>query len=251
VQEGVGVRCVPAPAAGVDGCPGGWIAAVLPTAGSGGTRRAPVLCLVDAGALPDLAARVGVDIPIGLPDGERRRSADTAARSLLAGRRGSSVFPVPVRAVLGSTSYDEASAVSRAVSGRGLSRQTWGIVPKIAEVDAVLTPAVQERVAEVHPEVAFTLLDRAHGAGDPLPSKKTAEGRRRREQLLAGWCAHEGWDVDVARLVAAAPRPARADDALDALACAWSALRWARGQAVELGDPRARDARGLRMTIRA
>lgn len=251
MQEGVGVRCVPPPAAGVDGCPGGWIAAVLPTAGSGGTRRAPVLCLVDAGALPDLAARVGVDIPIGLPDGERRRSADTAARSLLAGRRGSSVFPVPVRAVLGSTSYDEASAVSRAVSGRGLSRQTWGIVAKIAEVDAVLTPAVQERVAEVHPEVAFTLLDRAHGAGDPLPSKKTAEGRGRREQLLAGWCAQEGWDVDVARLVATAPRPARADDALDALACAWSALRWERGQAVELGDPLARDARGLRMTIRA
>lgn len=247
MQEGVGVRCVPAPAAGVDGCPGGWVAAVLPTAGSGGTRRAPVLCLVDAGALPDLAARVGVDIPIGLPDGERRRSADTAARSLLAGRRGSSVFPVPVRAVLGSTSYDEACAVSRAVSGRGLSRQTSGIVAKIAEVDAVLTPAVQERVAEVHPEVAFTLLDRAHGAADPLPSKKTAEGRRRREHL-AGWCTQEGWDVDVVRLVAAAPRPARADDAL---ACAWSALRWARGQAVELGDPRARDARGLRMTIRA
>ncbi len=44
------------------------------------------------------------------------------------------------------------------------------------------------------------------------------------------------------------PRDRRADDAL---ACAWSALRWARGQAVELGDPRARDARGLRMTIRA
>jgi hypothetical protein len=38
------------------------------------------------------------------------------------------------------------------------------------------------------------------------------------------------------------------DDALDALACAWSALRFATGRAEVLGDGQ-RDARGLVMRI--
>lgn len=231
--------------AGVDGCRGGWVAALVDLVdvpggvpGIGGVA----LRLVTAAELPDLGLHVGIDIPIGLPDGPGRRAADAAARAMLPGRRGASVFPVPVRAVLAAGDYAQACAVSRAACGRALSKQTWYLVPKIAEVDAVLSPAHCGRVGEVHPEVAFSLL----AGGDRLPPKKTAAGRAARERLLVGWLG-----TDVRRLVDTAPRPARADDALDALACAWSAARWARGEALVLGDRAATDAKGLPQLIRA
>lgn len=50
--------------------------------------------------------------------------------------RGSSVFPVPCRQAVHSETYHEASKINKEVLGRGLSKQGWGIVPKIREVDA-------------------------------------------------------------------------------------------------------------------
>ncbi len=231
--------------AGVDGCPGGWVAAVVDDDGYGARQRV-TLRLVTAAELPRLGERVGVDIPMGLPDGAQRRTADAAARALLPGRRGASVFGVPVRAVLAADGYAQACELSRTATGRALSLQSWFLVPKIREVDDVLAAAGCDHVGEVHPEVAFVLMARAAGRPTSLPSKKTPHGAIAREALLAEWL-----ELDVGALVRTAPRPARVDDALDALACAWSAQRWAAGTAVVLGDPEARDARGRPQVIRA
>jgi len=75
-----------------------------------------------------------------------------------------------------------------------------------------------------------------------LPGKRTAEGAAIRRALLAS-----PWP---ALAKALADRPARTPeaDALDALACAWSAVRIARGVHVTLGDG-ARDGRDLPMRI--
>ena len=221
---------------GVDGCPGGWVVAEV----TGLTVRWHLLADADAVlALAD-GAPVGLDMPVGLAE-DAARACDVEARRWL-GRAGSSVFPAPVRAVLDAPDHPSASAASRAARGVGLSIQSWYLVPKIVQWDCALTaPGVRADVAEVHPEIAFRLL-----AGRPdLPSKKTADGRRARCDALRPWLP----DVDA--LVAEAPRPARPDDALDALVCAWSARRVATGEALVLGDPAARDARGLPMLIRA
>ena len=217
---------------GVDGCPGGWVVAAV----SGDAVRwhtAPDTATVLMLAGPD---QVGVDMPLGLAEASAR-ACDTEARRWL-GRAGSSVFPAPVRAVLGAVDYADACARSRAARGVAISKQTWFLVEKIRDWDDRLTPA--SRVAEVHPEIAFRLMA---GVAE-LPPKKSAAGRDARLVALRSWLP------DPVTTLAAAPRPARSDDALDALACAWSAQRVVAGTALAFGG-NVVDSRGLPMGIQA
>jgi predicted RNase H-like nuclease len=209
---------------GVDGCPGGWIGALV--TGS----SVEWLLLPDAAAVLAVdAAAVGIDMPIGRP-AVGPRACDVAARRLLGPRR-SSVFPAPVRAVLAASSYAEARTLSLAASGRSLSVQAWNLVDRIRDLDAALTD--HTRVVEVHPEVVFARL-----AG-PLPSKKTPSGQHLRAQALHQWL--DDWPP--------VPRPARTDDALDALACAWTARRWLAGEAEVLGDEVDEMGRPMRIVV--
>jgi predicted RNase H-like nuclease len=223
---------------GVDGCPGGWIGAVVTWRGQVAAAVEWVL-LPGAAAVVELAATVeatGIDIPIGLPDAAPR-ACDMQARAALGPRR-SSVFPAPVRAVLAAADYPDACERSRAASGKALSQQAWRIVGKVRDVDDAMTPALQARIVEVHPELAFARM-----TGAVLASKRTQPGEDARVAALASWLP------EAAATLRAAPRPARHDDAADALACAWSAARWARGDAVVVPERAERDARGLRMEI--
>jgi predicted RNase H-like nuclease len=198
---------------GVDGCPGGWIGDLV----SGSSVE--WLLLPDLAAVLSVpAAAVGIDIPIGLP-AVGPRACDVAARARLGVRR-SSVFPAPLRCVLDAPSYAQACEVSRAASGRALSKQAWFLVPRIADADRTLTAADHARVVEVHPELVFATL-----AG-VLPPKKDPLGQDLRAKALR---------VELPEW-SAPPRPARMDDALDALACAWTARRWFEGTAEVLGD---------------
>jgi predicted RNase H-like nuclease len=207
---------------GVDGCPGGWIGALV-TATS-----VTWLLLPDVAAVLAVpAAAVGIDIPIGLPS-VGPRACDVLARHRIGPRR-SSVFPAPVRAVLAATSYAEACALSRSASGRALSKQAWFLVPRIDDADAAIDD--HDRVVEVHPEVVFAQL-----AG-VLPPKKDPAGQQARAAALAE--VMPAWPPP--------PRPARMDDALDALACARTARRWLTGDAETLGGER--DERGIPMRI--
>jgi predicted RNase H-like nuclease len=179
---------------------------------------------------------LGVDMPIGLPS-SGTRVCDGAARARLGPRR-SSVFPTPVRAVLGATTYDDALARSRAVDGRGLPVQSFHLLARIAELDAWITPALQDRVVECHPESCFATL-----AGAPLAEpKRTAAGRHARIDVLRPHIAA------VEALASARSPGAGTDDVLDALVVAQAMRRHRRGRAVVLGDG-TRDARGLRMEI--
>jgi predicted RNase H-like nuclease len=217
------------PIAGVDGVPGGWVIAIV----SDGDVRWSVQADATAvlGATRDCVA-VGLDIPLGLPEGRARRACDTLAAARL-GRARSSVFPAPPREVLAAPDYAQACAVARTLTGHAISLQTFHITPKIAEWDAVTLP---DRVVEVHPELALRTLS---PTTDFAP-KKSARGAGQRIAALARW-------VDPATALSDLPAGARLDDVLDALAVAWSAARWARGAAEVLGDER--DARGRPMRV--
>lgn len=213
----------------MDGVPGGWVIAVV--------SDACVRWSVQPDAAAVLAATrhcaaVGVDIPLGLPAGRARRACDTLTAARL-GRARSSVFPAPPREVLAAPDYAQACAVARTLSGRAISLQTFHIMSKIAEWDAVALP---DGVVEVHPELALRTLA---PATDFAP-KKSARGAGQRIAALARW-------VDPAVALGDLPQGARLDDVLDALAVAWSAARWARGAAEVLGDDR--DARGRPMRV--
>jgi predicted RNase H-like nuclease len=222
------------PAGGLDGCRGGWVLATARPAGPPAVELvgsfAEALARVEAGRLGALA----VDIPIGLP-AAGPRACDRAARLRLGPRR-SSVFPAPVRPVLAAAGYAEALALARRVDGRGLSRQAFGLLAKIAEVDALVTPARQARIVEAHPEVCFAAL-----TGHPMRHpKRLPAGRAEREVALAG--------VFPGFRAAPTPPGASPDDVLDACVLVWTARRHLAGAAEVLGDGR-RDPRGLRMEI--
>ena len=192
---------------------------------------APIAERVRAGRV-DLVA---VDMPMGLAERDRRR-CDIEARRLLGPRR-SSVFPTPVRAVLDCETYAEALSVSRAVCGRGLSKQAWFLVPKIRELDGVVRDLPAGALLEVHPELAFAAL----GGGPMADPKRTAAGRAARLAALAPVIA----DLEAlaaTRLAGSAP-----DDVLDACALAWSARRLAHGGGHRVGHEV--DGTGLPMTV--
>lgn len=226
------------PVLGLDGCPGGWAGALVSDTGVQ-WRRYDGWQAGFAAALAEPVAQVAVDVPIGLPDLGETRHCDRLARRQL-GRRGASVFAAPPRALLTAPSHAAASARSRTLCGHGISIQAFGIYSRIAAVDEIMTGDLQARVIETHPELSFQALGGEASCGD-FESKHLSTGRSRRELALK--TVLPPFDL--------AERPARvrADDALDALACAWTARRWLDGDAWLLPAEPAADERGLLMAI--
>ena len=77
----------------------------------------------------------------------------------------SSVFTAPSRSALDAMDYEDAKKCNFEATGKRLSRQTWGLVQKIREVDHLLSPSLQERVRECHTELAFACLPSRSKAG--------------------------------------------------------------------------------------
>jgi predicted RNase H-like nuclease len=205
---------------GIDGCKAGWVVATLD-----GAFVLPKLQL-------ETFELVGIDMPIGLIDGPPR-VCDIAARRFLERAR-SSVFPAPPRAALECANYPDALAAARAATGRGISKQTFNIMAKVAELDRLIDATNHTSIVEVHPECAFKMLN----DGSAVPSKKIPAGLGIRRELLSGH-----FDVP-----ATAPPGAAMDDLLDAYAVLWSVRRFELGQATLFGDGQ-RDARGIEMRI--
>jgi predicted RNase H-like nuclease len=226
--------------AGVDGCRGGWIAVLWRGAGSPAT---PILCrhFSDVLALP--AKVIAVDMPIGLPV-LSSRDAERAVRQLL-GKRKSSVFSVPSRATFAARDYPEACAINRRHSepSRALSKECFNLFPKICEIDALMTPELQKRVFEAHPEVGFRMMN-----GEAVAfSKKTKEGAALRKSLLR----EAGFPVEALPPLNALRRDVAPDDILDASALAWVARRIRDGENRRFPAEAKYDMRGLRMEINA
>lgn len=184
-------------------------------------------------ALP--AKLIVVDIPIGLVDrpADGPRACDVEARRLLGTRR-VSVFPAPARSTLTAGSFAQAKAMGP------MNLQTFGILRRVADVDGVMQPALQSRVREGHPELAFRQLA---GDGAPLRSKTSAEGRAQRCRLLT----RLGLDCD--GLIARRPTGAGEDDVLDAAAMVLTAARIRFEQARPIPADAPTDAKGLRMEM--
>ncbi len=227
--------------AGIDGCRGGWFVA----AANENLRNVEVFVAdtIDA-AMQRLGADAiaGIDIPIGLPDAGPR-DCDQQARRLLSPRRTSSVFPAPLRSILGISDYEEACDRREAIDGRRISVQAFNILAKIDEVDRYLRASGARRLYEVHPELAFAALN----GGDPMAHpKRSREGLRERRRVLR--LRFDGATVDGA--LDAYPRSQVArDDALDALAVLVSTCRIASGRARRVPEQPVCDAAGLDMAI--
>ncbi|MFM9943565.1 MAG: DUF429 domain-containing protein [Hyphomicrobiaceae bacterium] len=236
--------------AGVDGCPAGWLVVLREVAGGQAPRFQIVPTFAEVLALPEAPAIIAVDIPIGLPErsGIGGRQADIAARAIL-GARQSAVFAVPARTAVMEADYRRACDVALLHSEppRMVSKQTFNLFPKMREVDRLLTPELQRRVIECHPEAAFVQMNGgvALDLAKKIKSRPSEPGLALRRDLLerAGF-PRALLDVKPGRVADAGP-----DDLLDACACAWTAARVRSGTAMRFPADPPLDQRGLRQEI--
>jgi predicted RNase H-like nuclease len=242
--------------AGVDGCPGGWIAAFAHPQG-GEIRTRFVKRFREILVAPERPSVVAVDMPIGLPKITPRlgRRADREARRPATMRR-SSIFRIPSRAAI-LAGVDKTAlpddkdrfrrsreiARSTSVDCKAFAKQGFYLFPKIIEVDVLLrrNKALVGRIFETHPELAFWRLNDRQKL---THSKKQAEGIRLRRRLLAK-AGLQSW---VIRRIKPAGN-ASMDDMFDALVCAVVARRIHARKAISLPQRPPRDAFGLPMAI--
>lgn len=205
-------------AVGVDSCRFGWIAVAIDDSGAIAAhlwRDIGAVCAAHSDA-----SLILVDIPIGLPR-DSARACDKEARRLLAPRRSSSVFPVPCRPAVYAPDYRTACEINRGLTGKGLTKQTWNICPKIREVDEYLHARRSSvpTLRESHPELCFWAL--AGGSAMRHP-KRTREGYAERLALISRRLPLASTLIDDLLSRHGRARLAR-DDVLDALVLAISA----------------------------
>lgn len=231
--------------AGVDGCHAGWFVVLRDNA----TDRQWWRVAYDFATVLDVvhdAAAIAVDIPIGLLDEAvpGGRACDQEARRFLRGARASSVFTPPVRGALCRLTYRDALEANRASSPHslGISRQCFAITPKIQEVDEAMTPELQQRVYEIHPELCFFALNDRRSLDQP---KRKPEGQAIRAALLK----QHGFSPAINAALKSLPEGVAPDDILDACAACWTAGRIAAGTATRIPSAPQLDSRGLRMEM--
>ncbi len=231
--------------AGVDGCRGGWFAVIA------NAENEKIIDFQFVKKISDLVQNshkidvIAVDIPIGLLTAAKTggRNCDILARKLLGRPRSSSVFSPPVRSVLNfASSYTNANHANKKSSIKkiGISKQCFGILPKIIEVDGLINPELQEIFKEVHPELCFWKM------GGEIPSyynKRIPKGIQERINLLSSVGLNNIPDVfeNYPRSIV------NIDDIVDAAAACWTAIRIHKGNALRLPALPEKDANGLLM----
>lgn len=236
--------------AGVDGCPAGWMVVTW----TGKPADIPNARIIKSfsGVLELPASIIAVDMPIGFPERASTggRPACVAARARL-GARQSSVFSVPSRAAVMCQDYRQACRINQLNSDppKKVSRQCFNLFDKMREIDALITPDLQGRIFEVHPELAFWAMNGEHPLALPkkVKSRPDPAGLALRRDLLKA----AGFPIDALRRGIWKSSEAAEDDVLDACATAWSARRIRDGRHVQLPPDPPRDGRGLRMEINA
>jgi len=203
------------PVVGVDGCRGAWVAAHVEgdqgAASLVGWRHGRFAAVL-ADTPPDRI--VAVDIPVGLPE-RGRRPCDLAGRQAL-GPAAARLFLTPPRYAWTAPDLAAANTLLSEQGEPGMSAQCYALRAAVLEVE---TFATHRRLVEVHPELSFLAA-----RGRVLAPKRTAVGVGQRIAALSGW-------IDVVAALAGAPAQVPVDDALDALAAAWTATRVRTGRA--------------------
>jgi predicted RNase H-like nuclease len=226
---------------GIDGCPGGWIAVIWNET----LTHRMFTSFADIITLP--AAIIAVDMPIGLPQMSGRDCEREARKNL--GARQSSVFSIPSRASIMCEGYRQACTINLEHSDppRKIAKQTFNLFPKIREIDRLITPEMQTRVHECHPEVAFWMIN----GKQPLPLAKKAKSQNSKPGIeLRRTLLHAaGFPIEKLAPATYRKKDVGEDDLIDACACAWVARRIAENKAICFPADPPRDAKGLRMCI--
>jgi predicted RNase H-like nuclease len=240
--------------AGADGCRAGWLVVFRSLDGLAHRARIVKSLEQDFSAI-EAAKLIAVDIPIGLLGVSRRggRSADRECRKILGRDRQSSIFPPPSRATLKAATFPEACEIEllNSVPPKKISQQTFNILGKIREVDAI-AQRFRGAVFECHPEVSFWAMNGRLAMRLPKKGsrRKNPEGinqsglQERRELLL-----RNGYDAAFLAIRFGSAEQYGPDDFVDACAAAWTAERIFTKQAIRFPATTDLDEIGLDMAI--
>jgi predicted RNase H-like nuclease len=222
--------------AGIDGCRSGW----LVVEACSNLHSANFRIASNWNAIASDSEIIAVDMPIGLSSNGVRQ-CEVEARKIIS-PHGSRVFKTVPRGALEFPQKDWriANQWSKDNGFGGISKQIWAIRPKIIEIDCAITPALQSRVYEAHPELAFARVN-----GAPVESKHTAQGLAVRKHLLerAGFRDLDAW---LQRLRGTG---AKADDLYDACILLLTARNLLQKTAKFVPEIPETDSQGLRMAI--
>lgn len=232
IQDGVYI--------GVDGCKGGWIAAVLDYGELRLERYENIDSLINR--YPQFDA-ILIDMAIGLRDNTEMIRPDQIAKKEL-GPRASTVFPIPSRSAVYAETEEEQKKENVKTLGKSLAKQSIAIIPKIKELDSFLIshPEYQNRILESHPELAFSRLK----GSVVMSRKKDSLGFMEREGILLEYLHKTSlaYFYEEARKL-----KCNQDDLMDATCLAVTGALYAQGQCETLPENPDVDSRGLKMKL--
>lgn len=118
---------------GIDGTSTGWIASI------GSARNKCLTTIKFSENLDRLLSGypnsvVVIDMPIELNKKNYLRKCDILAKKYLGKNFQSSIFIPPLKSILECTTYQDANKLSKKITGKGLSKQSWYLKNKICEV---------------------------------------------------------------------------------------------------------------------
>ena len=140
---------------GIDGTSSGWIASI----GSSNNKCVSIITFSENlnKILSDYPNSVVViDMPTELNKKNYLRECDVLAKRYLGKSFQSSIFIPPLKRVLDCADYQEANMLSKKLTGKGLSKQSWNLKSKIIEVQGI--SKLSNKIYEGHPECSFKML---------------------------------------------------------------------------------------------
>lgn len=231
---------------GIDGCKYGWIAINLKENLFWEVRLFKKINeVLDFYKASDL---VLIDMPLGLPShGKEERTCDKTIRKVLGYPRGMSVFGVPYRAAIYCETYNEGNILNKQLMNKGISKQLWGIAPKIRMLDQYLinNEILAKKTFESHPELAFMVLK-----GHPMDhNKRKKEGYCERLELLKKIYPKTEEIIEYS-LDQFLRKEVKKDDILDALVLAIHAYLGKKLDFKDYAESKVFDQKGLQMVVR-
>lgn len=225
---------------GVDGCRGGWIAAIIDR---------DELRIEKYSSMEEMISRYPVfdefliDMVIGFPDTVNDMRPDTLARKIVVPRT-STIFPVPCRDAVYAATEKEQIVCNQKALGKSLAKQSMAIIPKMKELDAFLNEndMYKNVIKESHPEVCFARMN-----GSVVMSKKSEkDGMLERINILKNYVPVVS---ETLILQKTKQYKCNADDIVDAVCLAVTANLNLQGKAEPIPAKPQKDRMGLEMQM--
>lgn len=225
---------------GVDGCRGGWIAAIVTKEELKIEKYEKIEDMVKK---QDAFSELLIDMPIGFPDNQDDIRPDTVARKIVSPRT-STIFSVPSRSAVYAVLEEEQIKRNKKSIGKGLSKQSLAIIPKMRELDVFLQEHTEYKnvIKESHPEICFARLN-----GSVVMSKKSNDdGLEERLSILRRYLPELSRSMILNK---SKELRCNRDDIIDAICLAVTGRLSTLGKAECIPEKPSKDSTGLMMQM--